>query len=106
VYQKLLKFWKGSDQGRRSRLVTEKKKSGEKMENSHRNPTGSKGMLLFTFLPVKSSVTMSNRLINRTAFMDLISGDKGRNIGEACAGLHKYLRQSGNLSRRTTCSLV
>jgi hypothetical protein len=42
---------------------------------------------------------MSNILIDRTAIMDLILGDKGRNIGEAHAGF----RQSGNLSLRITC---
>ena len=50
-------------------------------------------MRLFTLLPVKSSFTMSNILIDRTAIMDLILGDKGRNIGEAHAGLYKTVRK-------------
>ena len=36
---------------------------------------------------------MSNILIDRTAIMDLILGDKGRNIGEAHAGLYKTVRK-------------
>jgi hypothetical protein len=36
-----------------------------------------KGMQLFTFLPVKSSFTMSNILIDKTVVQDLILGDKG-----------------------------
>jgi hypothetical protein len=47
-----------------------------------------KGMRLFTLLPVKSSFTMLNILIDKTAVQDLILGDKGHNIGEAHAGLH------------------
>jgi hypothetical protein len=48
-------------------------------------------------LPVKSSFTMSNILIDKRAVQDLILFDKGRNIGKAHAG---YTRQSGHLSRR------
>jgi uncharacterized membrane protein YvbJ len=44
-------------------------------------------------LPVKSSFTMSNILIDRKTVMDLILGDKGRNIGEAHAGLYKTIRK-------------
>ena len=36
---------------------------------------------------------MSNILIDRKAIMDLILGDKGRNIGEAHAGLYKTVRK-------------
>jgi len=36
---------------------------------------------------------MSNILINRKAIMDLILGDKGRNIGKAHAGLYKTVRK-------------
>jgi len=44
VDQKLLKFCKESDQGRRSKHVTEKKESDEKMENRHRTPPENKGL--------------------------------------------------------------
>jgi hypothetical protein len=56
-------------------------------------PSENKGMRFFTLLPVKSSFTMSNILIDRKAIMDLILGDKGRNIGEAHAGLYKTVRK-------------
>ena len=36
---------------------------------------------------------MSNILIDRSAIMDLILGDKGRRIGEAHAGLYKTVRK-------------
>jgi hypothetical protein len=36
---------------------------------------------------------MSNILIDRKAIMDLILGDKGRNIGEAHTGLYKTIRK-------------
>jgi hypothetical protein len=52
-----------------------------------------KGMWLFTLLPVKSSFSMSNILIDRKAIMDLILGDKGRYISEAHAGLYKTVRK-------------
>jgi hypothetical protein len=56
-------------------------------------PPENKGMRLFTLLHVKSSFTMSNILIDRKAIMDLILGDKGRNIGEAHAGVYKTVRK-------------
>ncbi len=52
-----------------------------------------KGMQLFTLLPGKKSFTMFNTLIDKTAVQDLILGDKGNNIGEAHAGLHKTVRK-------------
>jgi hypothetical protein len=48
---------------------------------------------LFTLLPVKSYFSMSNILIDRKAVMEMILGDKGRNIGEAHAGLHKTVKK-------------
>jgi hypothetical protein len=65
----------------------------EKIKNRQGTPLENKGMRLFTLLPVKSSFTMSNILIDRTAIMDLILGDKGRSIGEALAGLYKTVRK-------------
>jgi hypothetical protein len=50
-------------------------------------------MQLFTLLPVKSSFTMSNILIDWRAIMDLILGDKGMNIGEDHAGLYKTVKK-------------
>jgi hypothetical protein len=44
-------------------------------------------------LPVKSSFTMSNILIDKAAVQDMILGDKGSNIGEAHAGLYKTVRK-------------
>jgi hypothetical protein len=89
VYYKLLQFWKASDQGRTPRLVSEQNEEfNEKIKNRQGKP-----MQLFTLLPVKSSFTMSNILIDKKALMDLILGDKGRNIGEAHAGLYKTVRK-------------
>jgi hypothetical protein len=94
VYHKLLKFWKASDQGRTPRLVPgQNEESNAKINNRQGTPPENKGMQLFTLLPVKSSFTMSNILIERTAIMDLILGDKGRNIGVAHAGLFKIVRK-------------
>jgi hypothetical protein len=94
VYHKLLKFWIVSDQGRTPRLVPEKnEESNAKIKDRQGTPPENKGMRLFTLLPVKSSFTMSNILIDRTAIMDLILGDKGRSIGEAHAGLYKTVRK-------------
>jgi hypothetical protein len=94
VYKKLLKFWKASDQGRTPRLDPEQnEESNAKIKNRQGTPPEKKGMQLFTLLPVKSSFTMSNILIDRTAIMDLILGDKGRNIGEAHAGSYKTVRK-------------
>jgi hypothetical protein len=94
VYYKLLQFWKVSDQGRTPRLVPEQnEESNEKIKYRQGTPPENKGMRLFTLLPVKSSFTMSNILIDRKAIMDLILGDKGRNIGEAHAGLYKTFRK-------------
>jgi hypothetical protein len=91
VYYKLLQFWKVSDQGRTPRLVPEQnEKSNEKIKYRQGTPPENKGMQLFTLLPVKSSFTMSNILIDRKAIMDLILG---RNIGEAHAGLYKTVRK-------------
>jgi len=94
VYYKLLKFWKASDQGRTPRLVPKQnEESSTKMKDRQGMPLENKGMQLFTLLPVKSSYNMSNILIDRTAIMELILGDKGRNIGEAYAGLYKTVRK-------------
>jgi hypothetical protein len=94
VYYKLLMFWKASDQGRTPRLVSEQNKEfNEKIKDRQGTPPENKGMRLFTLFPVKSSFTMSNILIGRKAIMDLILGDKGRNIGEAHAGLYKTVRK-------------
>jgi hypothetical protein len=94
VYHKLLKFWKTSDQGRTPRLVPEQnEESNAKIKNRQGTPPENKGMQLFTLLPVKSSFTMSNTLIDRKAIMDLILGNKGRNIGDAHAGLYKTVRK-------------
>jgi hypothetical protein len=94
VYYKLLQFWKVSDQGRTPRLVPEQNEEfNEKIKDRQGMPPENKWMRLFTLLPVKSSFTMSNILIDRKAIMDLILGDKGRNIGEAHAGLYKTVRK-------------
>jgi hypothetical protein len=94
VYFKLLQLWKVSDQGRTPRLVPEQnEETNEKIKNRQGTPPETKGMRLFMLLPVKSSFTMSNILIDRRAIMDLILGDKGRNIGEAHAGLYKTVRK-------------
>jgi hypothetical protein len=94
VYYKLLQFWKASDQGRTPRLVPEQNdKFNEKIKDRQGTSPENKGMRLFTLLPVKSSFTMSNILIDRKAIMDLILGDKGRNTGEAHAGLYKTIRK-------------
>ena len=78
VYYKLQQFWKASDQGRTPRLVPEQnEESHEKINNRQGTPPENKGMWHFTLLPVKSSFTMSNILIDRKAIMDLILGDKG-----------------------------
>jgi hypothetical protein len=61
-----------------------------------------KGIQFFTLLPVKSSFTMKNILIDKTAVQDWILGNKGSNIGEAHEGLYKTVRK---LSRRTQCQL-
>jgi len=87
VYYKLLQFWKVSDQGRTPRLVPEQhEESNAKKNDREGTPPENKGMRLFTLVPVKSSFTMSNILIDRKAIMDLILGDKGRNIGKAHTG--------------------
>jgi hypothetical protein len=97
VYYKLLQFWKASDQGRTPRLVPEQnEESNANIKNRQGTPLENKGMWLFTLLPVKSSFTMSNILIDRKAIMDFILGDKGRNIGEAHAGLYKTVRKLVN----------
>jgi hypothetical protein len=94
VYYKLLMFWKALDQGRTPRLVSEQnEESNAKIKNRQGTHLGNKGMHLFTLLSVKSSFTMSCILIDRKVIMDLILGDKGRNIGEAQAGLYKTVRK-------------
>jgi hypothetical protein len=91
---KLLMFWKASDQGRTARLVSEQNEEfNEKIKDRQGTPLENKGMRLFTLLPMKSLFTMSNTLIDRRAIMDLILGDKGRNIGEAHAVLYKTVRK-------------
>jgi hypothetical protein len=64
-----------------------------KIKDRQGTPLMNKGMQLYTLLPVKSPFTMSNKLIDRKAIMDLILGDKGRIIGEAHAGLYKTVRK-------------
>jgi hypothetical protein len=54
---------------------------------------GNKGIWLFTLLPVKSSFTILNILIDKTVVQDLKLGDKVSNIGEAHAGLYKTVRK-------------
>jgi hypothetical protein len=94
VYYKFLKFWKASDQGRTPRLIPEQnEESNEKIKNRQGTPLENKGMQLFMLLPVKSSFTMSNILIDRKAIMDLILVYKGRSIGEAHGGLYKTVRE-------------
>jgi hypothetical protein len=94
VYQKLLMFGKALDQGRTPRLVSEQiKELNVKIKERQRMPPENKGMRLFMLLAVKSSFTMSNILIDRTAIMDMILGDKGRNISEAHAGSYKTVRK-------------
>jgi len=94
AYYKLLMFWKASVQGRTPRLVPEQNEEfNEKKKNRQGTPPENKGMRLFTLLPVKSSFTMSKILIDKKAIMDLILGDKGRNIGEAHARLYKKVRK-------------
>jgi hypothetical protein len=94
VYYKLLQFGKALDQRRTPRLVPEQnEESNEKIKNRQLTPSENKGMRLFTLLPLKSSFTMSNILIDRKAIMDLILGDKWRNIGEGHAGLYKRVRK-------------
>jgi hypothetical protein len=94
VYYKLLQFWKVSDQGRTPRLVPEQnEESSAKIKDRQGTFPENKRMQLFTLLPVKSSFTMSNILIDRRAIMDLILGYKGRNIGEAHAGFYKTVKK-------------
>ncbi len=98
VYQKHLSFWKETDQRRRlkqtAEKMPEKKESDEKVVmKTPKTIPENKGICLFTLLPVKSSFTMSNILIDKTAVQDLILFDKGRNIGEAHAGLFKTVRK-------------
>ena len=87
-----------TDQRRRLKQTAEKtpekKESDEKVVmKMPKSIPENKGMRIFTLLPVKSSFTMSNILIDKTAVQDLILGDKGRNIGEAHAGLYKTVRK-------------
>jgi hypothetical protein len=71
----------------------EKKESDEKVvTKTPKTVPENKGMRIFTLLPVKSSFTTSNILIDKTAVQDLILGDKGRNIGEAHAELYNAVR--------------
>ncbi len=97
VYQKHLSYWKEKDQRRwlkqTAEKTTEKKESDEKVgTKTPKTVPENKGMQLFTLLPMKSSYTMSNILIDKKAVQDLIIIDKGRNIGEAHAGLYKTVR--------------
>jgi hypothetical protein len=59
-----------------------------------------KGRQLFTLLPVKTLLAMSNLLIDKTGVQVLILGNKGNNISEAHAGLYKIVRK---LSRGIRC---
>jgi hypothetical protein len=96
VYQKRLSNWKETDQRRRLKAekTPEKKESDEKVAmKTPMTVTENKGIRVFTLLPVKSSFTMSNILIDKTAVQDLILFNKGRNIGEAHAGLYKTVRK-------------
>jgi hypothetical protein len=97
VYQKRLSKWKEKDQRRRLKQIAEKtpeeKESDEKVvKKTPKTVPENKGMRLFTLLPVKSSNTMSNILIDKRAMQDLILGDKERKIGEAHAGLYKTVK--------------
>ena len=65
---------------------------GKLNEKTKTNPENN-GMQLFTLLPVKSSYTMSKKLIARTAVQNLICGDKGNNIGQDHVGLHNTVRK-------------
>jgi hypothetical protein len=68
VYQKLLRYWKESDLGRRLKHFAEKKESDEKIGMKRlKTLPEKKGMQLYTLLPGKSSCTMSNKLIDKTA---------------------------------------
>jgi hypothetical protein len=98
VYQKRLSNWKETDQRRRLKgtveKTPEKKESDEKVAmKTPMTVTENKGIRVFTLLPVKSSFTMSNILIDKTAVQDLILFNKGRNIGEVHAGLYKTVRK-------------
>jgi hypothetical protein len=74
--------------------MPEKKAMDEKVAmKSPKTVPENKGMRLFTLLAVKSSFTMSNIRIDKTAVQDLILFDKGRNIGEAHAELIKTVRK-------------
>jgi len=59
------------------------------MKNRQGTSPENKWMWLFTLLPVKNTFTMSNIWIVRKAIMDLILGNKERNVGEAYKRLHK-----------------
>jgi hypothetical protein len=75
-------------------LKAEKKSLDENIAvKTPKTMTGNKGIWLCTLLPVKSSFTMSNILIDKTVVQDLLLGDKGSNIGEAHAGLYKIVRK-------------
>jgi hypothetical protein len=98
VYQKRLSNWKETDQRRRLKQTLEKTPEKKELDEKVAMKTPktvpeNKGMRLFTLLPVKSSFTMTNILIEKTAVQDLILFDKGSNIGEAHAGLYKTVRK-------------
>jgi hypothetical protein len=98
VYQKRLSNWKETDQRRRLKQTLEKTPEKKELDEKVAMKTPktvpeNKGMRLFTLLPVKSSFTMTNILIDKTAVQDLILFDKGSNIGEAHAGLYKTVRK-------------
>jgi hypothetical protein len=68
LYKEVLKYYKEYE---------EKKESDKEIEMKTPNTIpGNKGMQVFTVLPVKSSFTMSNILIDKTVVQDLILGDK------------------------------
>jgi hypothetical protein len=112
VYQNHVRYWKEPDQGRRLKQISEKKEcieiktpKTEKKESDKKiamktpkTILESKGMQLFTLLPVKSTFTMLNILIDKTVIQDLILGSKGEILVRPMRGC---TRQSGNFSRRT-----
>jgi hypothetical protein len=97
VYQKRLRYWKESDQREDQNTLQSKrlrrKSRMRKLQQRHQRPFQRTRGYGFTLLPVKSSFTMSNILIDNTVVQDLILGDKGSNIGEAHAGLYKTVRK-------------
>jgi hypothetical protein len=100
--KKTTDHWRETNKRMRSKHIAEKK---ECVEIKILKPIQeSKGVRLFTLLPVKNSFTMLNILANKTAVKALILGDKGKNICEAHAGcLYEIVR---NLFKEDPMSIV